>query len=559
MTQAVNDNPVITQTWWKEAVVYQIYPRSFQDSNGDGIGDIPGIISRLDYLQTLGIDVIWLSPVFESPNDDNGYDISDYQAILADFGTMADFDKLLEEAHKRGIRILLDLVINHTSDEHPWFVESSADKHSTKRDWYIWQPSEEGLPNNWHSIFSEPAWTHNAHTDEYYLHVFSSKQPDLNWENPDVRQALYEMIRWWLDKGVDGFRIDAITHIKKAEGFPNEKNQSEEMSRPSTAMYTNLPGIHDHIGELCREAFDGYDIMTVGEASGVDVNDAPNWVSESANRFNMIFQFEQLRLWGQKDELSLHLVELKNVLNRWQTQLHGNGWNALFVENHDIPRTVSTWGDDKNYWRESATAIATMYFLMQGTPFIYQGQELGMTNFDFTSLDQFDDVAVRNFAHLKFEEGWTEQQIIDQIQKTARDNARTPMQWTDKPGAGFTTGKSWLPTNENHQHINVNKQRNDSSSVFSYYQKLIQLRKTHKGLIYGGFKLLLPKDEQVFVYEREWGDEKYLIIVNMCSETAVANISEHWNQAVVILSNMNRADSSVWSLEPWEARVYHLV
>lgn len=558
MTQGDDNQPQVTQKWWKEAVAYQIYPRSFQDSNGDGIGDIPGIISRLDYLNTLGIDVIWLSPVFESPNDDNGYDISDYQAILSDFGTMDDFDELLDQAHQRGMRILLDLVINHTSDEHPWFVESKSSKDSPKRDWYVWQQSEQGLPNNWHSIFSEPAWTYDAHTNEYYLHVFSSKQPDLNWKNPAMRQALYQMIRWWLDKGVDGFRIDAITHIKKEDGFPDEKNQSEALSQPSIAMYTNLPGIHDYINELCREAFDGYDIMTVGEASGVDVFDAPNWVGEDVNRFNMIFQFEQLRLWSHADAMSLHLVELKKVLNRWQTKLHGRGWNALFVENHDVPRTVSTWGNDAEYWYESSTAIASLYFLMQGTPFIYQGQELGMTNFQFTSLDQFDDVAVRNYAQVKFAEGWTETDIVNDIQHTARDNSRTPMQWSADEGAGFTTGQSWLPINENHCWLNAEAQLNDPQSVFNYYRKLIQLRKAHRGLIYGRFELLQEADRQMFVYQRHWNDECFVIAVNMSNDTALAELPAACSAAEILLNNISGTDTSGAAFKPWEARVYRM-
>ncbi|MEJ2042105.1 MAG: alpha-glucosidase [Reinekea sp.] len=558
MTQHSHTQTPITRKWWKEAVAYQIYPRSFQDSNGDGIGDIPGIISRLDYLSILGIDVIWLSPVFESPNDDNGYDISDYQAILSDFGTMDDFDELLEQAHQRGIRILLDLVINHTSDEHPWFIESKSSKNSPKRDWYIWQKSDNGLPNNWHSIFSEPAWTHDAHTEEYYLHVFSTKQPDLNWKNPKMRQALYQMIRWWLDKGVDGFRIDAITHIKKAEGFPDEKNQSEQLSKPSTKMYTNLPGIHDYINELCREAFDGYDIMTVGEASGVEVHDAPNWVGEDVDRFNMIFQFEQLRLWGHADEMSLHLLELKKVLNRWQTKLHGRGWNALFVENHDVPRTVSIWGNDTHFWHESSTAIATMYFLMQGTPFIYQGQELGMTNFQFTSLDQFDDVAVRNYAQVKFAEGWSEIDIINDIQNTARDNSRTPMQWSKANGAGFTTGKSWLPINKNHLWLNAESQRDDPHSVFNYYRKLIQLRKTYKGLVYGRFQMLMADHEQMFVYQRHWDDEVFIITVNMSDDIAEIELPVACDQAEILIHNITDADGASGVFKPWEARLYRL-
>lgn len=547
--------PVLSQTWWKEAVVYQVYPRSFRDSNGDGLGDIGGIIQKLDYFNELGINVLWLSPVYESPNDDNGYDISDYQAILSDFGTMADFDELLKQAHDRDIKVLMDLVINHTSDEHAWFQESRSSKASARRDWYIWRDAINGLPNNWQSIFSEPTWSYDALTDSYYFHTFSSKQPDLNWENPEVRSALYAMVRWWLDKGVDGFRIDAITHIKKQPGFPDEVNQPHHVIRPSLSMYTNIPGILDHISELCDKAFSGYDIMTVGEASGVSFKDAPSWIAEDANRFNMIFQFEQCALWSHGDEISLDIPALKQVFKRWQTEIDGKGWNALFVENHDIPRVVSHWGDDKNYWQESATAIAAMYFLMQGTPFIYQGQELGMTNYPFKSLDEFDDVAVRNFSHAKRAEGWTDEEILKDILPTARDNSRTPMQWDSTEFAGFSDTKPWLSVNPNKDWLNYEAQKVDENSVFHFYQKLIQLRKQNKTLIYGSFELLLENHPQLFCYRRYDQNAEFIVLSNLSPKTVSRPNFRDFTVLECVLGNYSTQGEKI---EAFETRVYKL-
>lgn len=544
------------RTWWKEAVVYQIYPRSFMDSNGDGIGDLPGVISKLDYLQDLGINVIWLSPIFPSPNDDNGYDISDYQGILSEFGTMADFDTLLSEAHHRGIRILLDLVINHTSDEHAWFAESRSSRHNPKRDWYIWRDGKDGgPPNNWQSIFNESAWTYDSATDQYFLHLFSARQPDLNWENPEMRQALYAMVRWWLDKGVDGFRIDAITHIKKEAGFPDMPNPDGLKTVPSLPGHLNRPGIQDYIRELCDEAFAGYDIMTVGEANGVDLNDAPNWVAADQHKFNMLFQFEQLKLWGSDNQLNLNLPQLKKTLNRWQQGLDGRGWNALFVENHDLPRIVSSWGDTERYWRESATAIATMYFLMQGTPFIYQGQELGMVNYPFSRLEEFDDVAVHNLARQRYDEGWHHDDILNTLRDSARDNSRTPMQWDDAPHAGFTRGEPWLPAHPNHPDVNVKHQTDDPASVLNFYKALIRLRRDHSTLIYGRFDLLLEEHPQVFAYQRTHGAQRYLVMCNMSDQPAsIRELSDRTSAGDCLLSNINNAQDPTL-LQPFEARV----
>ncbi len=419
--------------WWKEAVGYQIYPRSFKDSNGDGIGDLQGIISKLDYLKDLGIDVIWICPMYESPNDDNGYDISNYKEILSDFGDMNDFDQLLSEVHKRGMKLIIDLVVNHTSDEHEWFIESKSSKDNPKRDWYIWKSGDgEKEPNNWESIFKGSAWEYDETTDEYFLHLFSKKQPDLNWENKEVRNAVYEMINWWLDKGIDGFRVDAISHIKKDQSFENLPNPENKAYVESFDKHMNFNGIHVFLNELKNETFAKYDIMTVGEANGVKADvDADLWVGEENGSFNMVFQFEHLDLWETKGESKSKVIDLKEALSKWQDNLHGIGWNALFIENHDISRVVSTLGNDSEYRIECAKALALMYFMQQGTPFIYQGQEIGMTNVKFNSIDDYDDIKCINVYNEKIASGISKEEALEEVWKTSRDNARTPMQWDD--------------------------------------------------------------------------------------------------------------------------------
>ncbi len=473
------------EVWWKEAVAYQIYPRSFMDSNGDGIGDLQGIISKLDYVKDLGIDVIWICPVYKSPNDDNGYDISDYQDIMADFGNMADFDELLDETHKRGMKLIIDLVINHTSDEHPWFIESRSSKENPKRDWYIWSDGKDGKePNNWESIFSGPTWKFDEETGQYFMHIFSAKQPDLNWENKEVRNELYSMVNWWLDKGIDGFRVDAISHIKKLPGFPDMPNPNGLKYVPSFDGHMNRPGIQEFLQELKEETFARYDIMTVGEANGVSADNADEWVSEEQGKFNMVFQFEHLGLWDVSKR-ELDIVSLKKVLTGWQKGLENKGWNALFIENHDQPRVVSTWGNDREFWKESATALGAMYFFMQGTPFIYQGQEIGMTNVEFQSIDEYDDVATRNLYQEKLSEGVPYEEIMETIWATSRDNSRTPMQWSSMENAGFTTGQPWMGINQNYEKINVEKQLADQDSVLHFYKKMIALKKNNKLFTYG--------------------------------------------------------------------------
>jgi alpha-glucosidase len=554
---------LVKKAWWKEAVAYQIYPRSFMDSNGDGIGDLRGVISKLDHLKDLGIDCIWICPIYKSPNDDNGYDISDYQDIMEDFGTMDDFDELLEEVHKRGMKLILDLVANHTSDEHPWFIESRSSKDNPKRDWYIWRDGKDGKePNNWESIFGGSAWEYDEQTGQYYLHVFSKKQPDLNWENKKVREAIYEMIRWWLDKGIDGFRVDAISHIKKKEGLPDLPNPENLPYVPSFEGHMNVEGIQDFLNELKEQTFARYDIMTVGEANGVTVEEADEWVGEENGKFNMIFQFEHLGLWEKKVNGSLDVLALKKVLTKWQKGLENVGWNALFLENHDQPRSVSTWGNDKEYHEKSAKALATLYFLMQGTPFIYQGQEIGMTNVRFESIDEYDDVAMKNYYRIEREKGTPHEKIMEVIWKKGRDNSRTPMQWSDESNAGFTTGTPWLGVNENYKWVNVKEQLNDPTSILNYYKKMIRLRKAHELFVYGTYDLILKKDRHIYAYTRTLGKDKALIICNLSNKTVRYQYKRYnLSSKKLLLHNYPvepHRNVTTIDLKPWEARVYKI-
>ena len=511
--------------WWKEAVVYQVYPRSFMDSNGDGVGDLQGLISKLDYLKYLGIDVIWICPMYKSPQDDNGYDISDYQDIHHEFGTMADFDQLLQEVHRRGMKLLIDLVINHTSDEHPWFIESRSSKNNPKRDWYIWRDGKNNKePNNWESIFGGSAWKYDPETKQYFMHIFSSRQPDLNWESLDMRESIYRMIRWWLDKGIDGFRVDAISHMMKEPGLADMPNPKELDFVPSYDKHMNVPGIQNYIADLCRNTFVHYDIMTVGEANGVSAADAEEWVGESQKKFNMLIQFEHVGLWNTNPENRIDLSKVKEVFGRWQKGLENKGWNALFVENHDIPRIISKWGDAHNYWRESATSIAAMYFLMQGTPFIYQGQEIGMTNTVFKGPEDFNDISAKNQFTIRRNQGLNDVQITAELANSSRDNARTPMQWNSAHNAGFTTGQPWFKLNPNYKVINAENQIQQKDSIFNFYRSLIQLRKSQKAFIYGRYDLLMPEDKQVYAYTRTLDQTKMVVICNLTNKNT--NFSE---------------------------------
>ncbi|MDG0817231.1 glycoside hydrolase family 13 protein [Bdellovibrio svalbardensis] len=550
-----------SKVWWKETVVYQVYPRSFMDSNGDGVGDLKGLTSKLDYLKHLGIDVIWICPMYKSPQDDNGYDISDYQDIHHEFGTMQDFDTLLSEVHKRGMKLLIDLVVNHTSDEHPWFIESKKSKDSAKRDWYIWRDGKNGKePNNWESIFGGSAWKYDEQTQQYFMHVFSTRQPDLNWENLEMRQHIYQMVRWWLDKGIDGFRIDAISHMMKEPGLADMPNPKGLEYVPSYDKHMNVPGIQNYISDLCKNTFVHYDIMTVGEANGVSADNAEEWVGEKQKKFNMLIQFEHVGLWDSNPEKRIDLLKVKEVFGRWQKGLENRGWNALFVENHDIPRIISKWGDAQNFWQESATAIAAMYFMMQGTPFIYQGQEIGMTNTVFTGPDDFNDVSAKNHFAIRRKQGATDAEITAELANSSRDNARTPMQWSSAAHAGFTTGKPWLKVNPNFKEINVEQQLDQPRSIFNFYRSLIQLRRSNPVFVYGSYDLLMAEDTQVYAYTRTLDNTKMVVISNLTGKSAKYDVPnmplQHKNLLLANYDVAPHTESAQFELRPYEARIY---
>lgn len=553
----------MNKKWWKELIAYQIYPKSFMDSNGDGIGDIQGIISKLDYLKDLGIDLIWLCPMYKSPNHDNGYDISDYKDILDEFGTMDDFNELLSEVHNRGMKLIIDLVINHTSHEHPWFIESRSSRDNPKRDWYIWREGKgDEEPNNWESIFKGSAWEFCENSEEYYLHLFAKEQPDLNWENKEVRNELYKMINWWLDKGIDGFRVDAISHIKKEEGLKDMDNPEGLKYVSSFEKHMNVEGINSHLKELKEETFSKYDIVTVGEANGVSANEADHWVAEDEGTFNMIFQFEHLNLWNYEEGQGFDVKAYKDVLTNWQNSLEGKGWNALFIENHDIPRVVSTWGNDKEYLTECAKAFGAIYFLQKGTPFIYQGQELGMTNVKYHSISEYDDVKTINTYSERIESGVSEEIALKEAWVTSRDNSRTPMQWNSSNNAGFTCGKPWIGVNENYKTINVEVEERDENSVLNFYKKLIRLKKSNEALIYGVYDLILEEDENIFAYTRTLNNHKFLIMANLTEEKAkYIYEKEKLNSKDLILNNYEvcaHENLTEFTLKPYECRVYKL-
>lgn len=552
--------------WWKESIVYQIYPRSFKDSNGDGIGDLEGVIEKLDYLKDLGIDVIWLSPVYKSPNDDNGYDISDYKDIMDEFGTMSDFDLLLSEAHKRNIRIIMDLVVNHTSDEHKWFVESRKSIDNKYRNYYIWMKGKENQPpNNWTSFFEGSAWQYDKTTNMYYLHLFSKKQPDLNWENEYVRNEIYSMVKWWLDKGIDGFRMDAINLISKDLSFPESKDKVHNTGCNALPYVINRPRVHEFLRELNDRVFSKYDIMTVGETSRVDTKEALRYVGKDRHEINMLFQFEHVTLgkYGPWDTFSFKLTDLKEIMSRWQKDLEGKGWNGLYWDNHDQPRAVSRFGNDKKYWRESAEMLATCLHMMQGTPYIYQGEEIGMTNAYFDSIDDYRDVETLNtyneFVNLQ---GKDPEYVMKGIKLRSRDNARTPMQWDDSKNAGFTIGIPWIRVNDNYKKINVKNQVEDKNSILNYYKKLIKIRKKYPVVVYGKYELLLKDDEKIYAYTRTFNEEEILVICNFSSECPYFCLSDfaQYNIGKLLISNYDVEDSSItnFNMKPYEARVYLL-
>ena len=538
--------------WWHSSVVYQIYPRSFNDSNGDGIGDLKGIIEKLDYLKELGIDVIWLSPVYKSPNDDNGYDISDYYDIMDEFGTMEDMDNLLKEAKNRGIKIVMDLVVNHTSDEHKWFIEAKKSKDNEYRDYYIWRDPVDGKePNGLESCFSGSAWEYDETTKQYYLHLFSKKQPDLNWENEKVRKAVYEMMNYWVDKGIGGFRMDVIDLIGKV---------------PDKMITGNGPKLHEYLQEMNREALAGNDLLTVGETWGATPEIAKLYSNPARKELSMVFQFEHIgldQIEGKEkwDVKPLELLELKKVLSKWQTALGEEGWNSLFWNNHDLPRIVSRWGNDKEYRVESAKMLGTLLHGMKGTPYIYQGEELGMTNIRLENIEDYNDIESINMYKDRIKKGYSHEEIMNSIYKKGRDNGRTPMQWDDSENAGFTTGKPWLSINENYKEINAKKSLEDKNSVFYHYKKLIEIRKSNETIIYGDYKLLCEDDKNIFAYTRELNGDKILVVCNFYEKEVEFKYDKEFKNAEILLSNYNDSSLAIdkLKLRPYEAIMYRVL
>lgn len=557
--------------WWKESVVYQIYPRSFKDSNGDGIGDLKGIIEKLDYLKELGIDVIWLSPIYKSPNDDNGYDISDYHDIMDEFGTLEDFDILLQEAHKKDIKIVMDLVVNHTSDEHKWFIESRKSKDNPYRDYYIWREKSKdgGAPNNWGSVFGGSAWEYDETTDMYYLHLFSKKQPDLNWDNPKVRNEIFDMMKWWLDKGIDGFRMDVISMISKTPEMPDGEIKTGLYGDPFPYC-VHGPHVHDYLKEMNQKVLSKYDIMTVGETAGVTVEEAKKYAGYDRSELNMVFHFEHMELTngehGKWSNKRFKLTDLKEVMDRWQKGLAGKAWNSLYLSNHDQPRAVSRFGNDSEQYREiSAKMLATFLHMLQGTPYIYQGEELGMTNVRFESIEDYRDIETLNaYDELIHKKGLDKDLVMDYIHHVSRDNARTPMHWDDSTNARFTTGTPWIKVNPNYKWINAKAQINDPNSVFNYYKKLIQLRKQHEIIVYGDYELLLPDSEEIYAFIRKLGEERLLIVCNFTDKQVEFEIPEELKgcQKEILISNydvdsIDTREEKI-TLREYEARAYKM-
>ena len=538
--------------WWHSSVVYQIYPRSFNDSNGDGIGDINGIREKLDYLKELGIDVIWLSPVYKSPNDDNGYDISDYCDIMDEFGIMEDMDNLLKEANEKGIKILMDLVVNHTSDEHKWFIEAKKSKDNKFRDYYIWRDPVNGHePNNLGSCFSGSAWQYDETTGQYYLHLFSKKQPDLNWENEKVRNEVYKMMNFWVDKGIGGFRMDVIDLIGKV---------------PDEMVTGNGPKLHDYLQEMNKAALAGNDLLTVGETWGATPEVAKLYSNPERKELSMVFQFEHIGLdqiegkekWDLKN---LELLDLKKVLSKWQTELEGQGWNSLFWNNHDLPRIVSRWGNDKEYRVESAKMLATLLHGMKGTPYIYQGEEIGMTNVRFEDINDYNDIESLNMYKDRLSKGYTHDEIMESIYAKGRDNARTPMQWDSTENAGFTTGKPWLAVNRNYDYINAKQCLEDENSIFHHYRKLIDIRKNNDTIIYGDYNLLCPEDKNIFAYTRELNGDKLLVVCNFYDDEVTFSFEDDFNHVDILLSNYKDSSKLIekLSLRPYEAIMFRVM
>lgn len=544
------------KTWWKESVVYQIYPRSFKDSDGDGIGDLPGIISKLDYIKSLGVDIIWVCPIYQSPNDDNGYDISDYRNIMDEFGTMNDFDKLLGGVHQRGMKLIMDLVPNHTSDEHYWFQESRKSKDNPYRDYYYWKKSEDNEPpTNWPGFFGGSTWELDETTGEYYLHLFSKKQPDLNWENPKVRQEMHDVIKFWLDKGIDGFRMDVVSLISKRQEFANA--DTNDFNQIINQYYANGPRIHEFINEINQKVLSHYDIMTVGEGPGIDKNNASLYVGEERDELNMIFHFGHMYMdngpGGKYDPQPFDLMDFKNVFIEWDRALENKGWGSVFLGNHDFSRMVSRFGDSEKYWTESAKLLATLLFTMRGTVYVYQGDEIGMTNVAFNSIEDYRDIETLNSWKEAEEQGKDMDHFMELVHMQSRDNARTPIQWDATQYAGFSSNKPWIGVNDNYININVATQENDPNSILNYYRQLIRFRKENPVLVYGDFKPLDEKNNKLFAYTRTDSDKEYLIIHNFSDEHLSFDVSVDSEFEEVLT---NQSLKSKWrDLAPWQSKI----
>jgi oligo-1,6-glucosidase len=547
--------------WWKESVIYQIYPRSFNDSNGDGIGDIPGIIEKLDYIKSLGIDVIWLCPVYQSPNDDNGYDISDYYGIMDEFGNMADFDQLLSGIHQRGMKLVMDLVVNHTSDEHSWFVASRSSRQHPKRDYYIWKEGVNGgPPNNWQSFFGGDAWEYDEKTDQYFLHLFTRKQPDLNWENDQVREEVYRMMKWWLAKGIDGFRMDVISLISK-RGF--EDTSHEEFTDTISQDYANGPRIHEFLQEMNQQVLSRYDILTVGEGPGITLEEGLKYVKEDRHELGMIFHFDHMFIdhgeGGKFDPKPYDFIEFKKIFKHWDQVMTEGGWSSIFLGNHDFPRIVSRFGNDGKYRDQSAKALALMLLTMRGTAYIYQGEEIGMTNVAFESIADYRDIETFNAHRIALESGRDLNDFMRAVHRQGRDNARTPVQWDSSEQAGFTTGVPWIKVNPNYPSINVASQENDPDSILNFYRQMVQTRKGHKTLVYGDFEVFDIEDQDLFVYRRENDDGQYLIMINFSDLDQIYTPDDSLNlsSAKAIIGNYDdfgeKIIQSKYTLRPWEA------
>jgi oligo-1,6-glucosidase len=557
----------MTEPWWKQSVVYQVYPRSFCDSNGDGIGDLQGIRSKLDHLVELGVDVVWLSPIYRSPNDDNGYDISDYRDIMTEFGTMADFDELLADMHAHGLKLMMDLVVNHCSDEHAWFVDARSSVDSPYRDYFIWRPpaADGGPPNNWESYFSGSAWEFNEPTGDYYLHFFSKKQPDLNWENPALREEIWDLMRFWLDKGVDGFRMDVINMISKVPDLPSVPPTRDGFVQDARHLMVNGPRLIEFLTEMRRTVLDRYDTITVGETPGVDTSWGRALTNEADGPLDMIFQFEHVDRAGRGGKWmsgALDLIWLKGVMGRWQTDLHGVGWNSLYLSNHDQPRQVSRFGDDGRYRVESATMLATWLHLHQGTPYVYQGEEIGMTNVAFTSLDEYRDIESLNYAHDAAERGVPVDDVLRAIHAVGRDNARTPVQWDDSPNGGFTTGTPWIGVNPNVDTVNAAAARADDRSVFHHYRRLIALRRSMPVIVEGSFELVARDHPHVYAFLRRLGDEHLLVACNFSGDHQTvevpADLAGRALEPVIGNYPTGPVSGSSLSLRPWEGVAYRV-